>query len=97
MILKLSRRRRAVARKCIRDVSVYLRHLLRHPFDRFGPQIDLVRAIDLDSRVIDQIAVRSHPSDVPEVSGGTRGETQHQLAWNPATIGQHERNVVLLE
>src|SRR6266516_7295563 len=97
MLLELAHCRRAVARKSICHVAVDLRHLLREILDRFRPQVDLVRAIDLHARVIDEVAIRTHPPDVTEVSGGTGCEIQHQPPRDPAAVGHGQGDIVLLE
>src|ERR1700681_4011579 len=56
-----------------------------------------MRAIDLHARVVDQITIRPHPSDVREIGCGPGGEAEHQLARNPPAVGEHEGNVVLPE
>src|ERR1700693_2585012 len=81
--------------KGIRDVSIYMRHLLRQILDCCRPQIDLRRAIDLHPRVVDQVAVRPHPPYVGEVRRRTLGEPQHQLARDPPAIDKGQGDVLL--
>src|SRR6185503_12338565 len=54
-------------------------------------------AIDLYAAVVDQIAVGPHPPDVGKVSRRTRGEVEHHLSRDPASIAQGQSNVVLAE
>src|ERR1700682_6338233 len=82
-VLEIPRGRRAVSGKGVRHVPIYLRHFLRQIFNRFRPEIDLWGTIDLHPRIIDEVAVWTHPSDVREVGRWTLGEAQHQLARNP--------------
>ena len=61
------------------------------------PRLDLGGSVDLNSRVVNDALVGAHPADVEKVGGGTRGEREHLLALNPATVAQRERDVVLGE
>src|SRR3954467_582637 len=96
-ILQITRGRGTVTGESVGYVAVDVGDLLREILDGVGPLLDLARAIHLDAGVVDQVAVRPHPSYVSEVRRRPRGESEHDFARNPAPVTQGERHVVLLE
>ena len=61
------------------------------------PELQLVRTVDLDARVVDDRPVWTHPSYVNEIRGGLSGKLHHLLTRNPARVSERERYTVLGE
>src|SRR5947199_8499919 len=61
------------------------------------PELELVRTVYLDAGVIDDGAVRTHPSYVNEIGGRLSSKLHHLLTRNPSRVGERERHGVLGE
>src|SRR2546423_7907224 len=86
-----------VSRDSIGDVPIDVSDVLRELADCIRPQLDLMRPIHLYARVVDDVAIRTHPSDVREIRRRSRCETHHYLPRNPAAVSQSQSDVVLSE
>src|SRR5689334_8895209 len=86
-----------VSGEVIVNVAVHFHLKVGERPEHAGPRLELLCAIDLDARVVDDVAVGAHPSDVHEVGGWTGREREHLLTRDPACVGERERDVVLGE
>src|SRR5438874_11369205 len=95
--LKLTRRFRRVPCEMIVHISEHRASLHGKRPQYAGPQLELVSAVDLNTGVVDDRAVRSHPPHVNEIRGRLRSKLHHLLSRNPARIRQGKRDAMLGE
>src|SRR5690242_4988713 len=95
--LQLSRRFGRMAGEVIVHVSEHGPTLHRQWPQDPRPELQFLRTVHLDPRVIDDRAIGAHPSYVNEVGGRLSSELHHLLPRNPARIGQRQRDTVLGE
>src|SRR5690348_7427457 len=86
-----------MAGEMIVDVAVYRTTLHCERPEHTSPELELVRPVDLDARVIHDRAIGTHPSYVNEIRRWLRGKLHHLLTGNPSRVRQRERDAVLGE
>src|SRR5438045_118651 len=82
-----------MATEMVRYVTVYVGYRSGHLGNRFHPCIDLTRTVDLHSRKVHEITIRSHPPDICEIGCRSPSEREHDLAWKPAAIDECQSDI----
>jgi hypothetical protein len=94
--LELAGALRRVAGKVVVDVAVDadLFFVNERP-QGSRPLLELRGAVDLDARVVDDVAVGAHPSHVQEVGGDAAGQREHLLARQPPCVREGHAHAML--
>src|SRR5688572_1793499 len=84
-----------MTREVVVDVDVRIHPLLHRRPQHAGPLLQLSRTVDLDARVVDDVAVRAHEPYVEQWRDRLRSESEHLFPRNPFAIAQRERDSML--